>query len=133
MATAKLPLLAYETTYTWSSSDISDARLVGGQVRSVLITRYGISPGCSAPSIDFKDSDRRLARGSAEMFYQDEASAQAEIDEAMKNAKENPPYKDLKAERDTYREALELLANGPNGYIHISLRKIASEALEKFK
>lgn len=51
---------------------------VSYRVESITVTRFGNLPGCSAPTISFKDCDGRTARGSTDLFYFD--LTEAELD-----------------------------------------------------
>ena len=51
------------------------------RIETIKVTRYGISDGCSAPSIDFTDSEGRKACGSVDLFFFDRAEAELELQE----------------------------------------------------
>lgn len=74
-----LPLTMYEATYTYTS----DSVLAAGAVRPIQVTRFGVLPGASSPSISFTDHNGRAACGAASLFYTTPEAAQAEVDYCM--------------------------------------------------
>lgn len=67
-----VPFIMYEPVATM----IGDCTTYS--VREIRVTRFGILPGCSLPTIDFTDSSGRRATGSVDLFYFD--LSEAELD-----------------------------------------------------
>lgn len=82
-------------------------------VKKISVTRFGISPGCAAPSIDFKDSTGRTARSSVDRFYFDVAEAQLDCDGRERGWLNgfNPSTDWAKAGPIIEREGIQLLVN----------------------
>jgi len=78
VAHLQVPFTLYETVYTYSGE-----RLIGGEVKPITVTRYGINHavGATAPSITFTSWDGHSALGSLDMFYICKDWAQAEVDQ----------------------------------------------------
>lgn len=64
VASLTVPFTMYEVTQV-----IKTGEPVRHEVRPITVTRYGILPGCSSPSIDITDRDGRKAHAGVGMFY----------------------------------------------------------------
>ena len=84
VAHLQVPFTMYETVYTYSGE-----RLIGGEVKPITVTRYGINHavGATAPSITFTSWDGHSALGSLDMFYICKDWAQAEVDQYVAEAR----------------------------------------------
>ena len=104
MLQAKLPMAVYGTVFN------SDGDSLSGYVEEILVTAYGMShrTACVA-SVCVSYPSGVSARASVGMFFLTQADAQEEIDEALKEHKENPPYQILKQQRDEAVAALEAM------------------------
>lgn len=82
------PFTMYDIEYDWV-----DETIVNGRVVPLKVTRYGILPGCSAPSITVvRSRDRQQSSvprqwySTLNMYYFSEERAKAEIDYQIKAA-----------------------------------------------
>ena len=84
VAHLQVPFTLYETVYTYSGE-----RLIGGEVKPITVTRYGINHavGATAPSITFTSWDGHSVLGSLDMFYICKDWAQAEVDQYVAEAR----------------------------------------------
>ena len=51
------------------------------RIEIITVTKYGVRDGCSAPSIEFTDSNGQRALGSVDLFFFDRAEAELELQE----------------------------------------------------
>ena len=78
MSEQPLPCTLWETSYVWHGD-----RLYRVTVSPIKVIKYDLSPGASTPTVEFRDSDGRRARGSVDMYYASEEAAQAEAAHAL--------------------------------------------------
>lgn len=72
----ELPFYLYDLKYHWGP-DGDFEHLQGVEVRKVKVTRYGIAPGCSAPTIDVTDEYGGKSQSSADCYFLTEDIATA--------------------------------------------------------